>query len=66
RMYIDKLNGGTSQDSFDRMSDAFRKEQRDTLQKIEQHQSALRPTWRRAFDCSNSRKRLLAFTKSRK
>ena len=40
RMYIDKLDGGISQDYFDRMSEAFRKEQRDTLQKIEQHQSA--------------------------
>ena len=39
-MYIDKLDGGVSQDYFDRMSEAFRKEQRDTLQKIEQHQSA--------------------------
>ena len=40
RMYIDKLDGGISQDSFDRMREAFRKEQRDTLHKIEQHQSA--------------------------
>jgi hypothetical protein len=40
RMYIDKLDGDISQDYFDRMSEAFRKEQRDTLQKIEQHQSA--------------------------
>jgi site-specific DNA recombinase len=40
RMYIDKLDGDISQDYFDRMSETFRKEQRDTLQKIEQHQSA--------------------------
>ena len=39
-MYIDKLDGGISQDYFDRMSETFRKEQRDTLHKIEQHQSA--------------------------
>jgi hypothetical protein len=37
---IDKLDGSISQDYFDRMREAFRKEQRDTLQKIEQHQSA--------------------------
>ena len=40
RMYIDKLDGSISRDYFDRMSETFRKEQRDTLQKIEQHQSA--------------------------
>jgi site-specific DNA recombinase len=40
KVYIDKLDGSISQDYFDRMSEAFRKEQRDTLQKIEQHQSA--------------------------
>jgi site-specific DNA recombinase len=40
RMYIDKLDGTISQDYFDRMSEAFRKEQRDLLHKIEQHQSA--------------------------
>jgi site-specific DNA recombinase len=40
RMYIDKLDGAISEDYFDRMSEAFRKEQRDTLHKIQQHQSA--------------------------
>jgi hypothetical protein len=40
RMYIDKLDGTISQDSFDGMSETFRKEQRDALQKSEQHQSA--------------------------
>jgi site-specific DNA recombinase len=40
RMYIDKLDGTISQDAFDRMSETFRKEQHDALQKIAQHQSA--------------------------
>jgi site-specific DNA recombinase len=40
RMYIDKLGGSIPQDFFDRMSETFRKEQRDTLQKIEQHHLA--------------------------
>ena len=39
-MYIGKLDGGISQGYFDQMSGTFRKEQRDTLQKIEQHQAA--------------------------
>jgi hypothetical protein len=40
RMYLDKLDGSISQDYFNRMSESFQKEQRATLQKIEQHQSA--------------------------
>ena len=39
-MYIEKLDGGISRDYFDRMSETFRKEQRDTLHQIEQHQLA--------------------------
>jgi site-specific DNA recombinase len=40
RMYIDKLDGGVSQDQFDRMSESFRQEQRDLLRHIEKHQQA--------------------------
>jgi site-specific DNA recombinase len=40
RMYIDKLDGGISQSQFDRMGEAFRKEQSDLLRQIEKHQQA--------------------------
>jgi hypothetical protein len=40
RMYIDKLDGSVSQDQFERMSEAFRKEQYALLRQIEKHQHA--------------------------
>ena len=40
RMYIDKLDGGVSQDQFELMSESFRKEQSDLLQHIETRQQA--------------------------
>ena len=39
-MYIDKLDGGVSQDQFDRMSESFRTEQSDLLRQTEKHQQA--------------------------
>src|SRR5262249_49379732 len=39
-MYIDKLDGGITQDQFDRMSETFRRDQANLLRQIEQHQHA--------------------------
>jgi hypothetical protein len=40
KMYVDKLDGGISQEQYDRMSESFRSEQDDLLRQIEKHQHA--------------------------
>lgn len=40
KMYVDKLDGGISQEQYDRMNESFRNEQDDLLRQIEKHQHA--------------------------